>query len=82
MEFISFKGVTATGMKGASELFAPSYLPLEMECKDCHFEILSGEFAKYENTNFTFENVTFAGEEPCLKGLDGSISKIEQVKKD
>ena len=82
MEMISFKGVTATGMKGASELFAPSYLPLEMECKDCHFEILSGEFAKYENTNFTFENVTFAGEEPCLKGLDGSISKIEQVKKD
>ena len=33
-------------------------------------------------SDLTFENVTFAGEEPCLKGLDGSISKIEQVKKD
>ena len=43
-----------------------------------NFEILSGEFAKFENTSFKFENVTFTGGRPCLKGLDGTIYEIEQ----
>ena len=82
MEYICFSNVTAKGLKGASELYAPDYLPLIMECKNCDFEILSGEFAFFENTSFKLENVTFAGETPCLKGLDGKTYEIEQIKKD
>ena len=82
MEYICFSGVTAKGLKGASELYAPDSLPLTMECKNCDFEIVSEEFALFENVSFKLENVTFAGKTPCLKGLDGKTYAIEQTKKD
>ena len=78
MEYIRFQNVIAKGLKKGSDLYAPDYLPLQLECKDCNFEILSGIFAEFENTSFKFENVTFDGETPYLKGLDGVIKTIEQ----
>ena len=75
MEYICFQNITAKGLKKASELYAPDYLPLIMECKNCNFEIISGEFALFENTFFKFENVSFEGEIPCLKGLDEKNTK-------
>ena len=49
-------------------------------CKNCEFEIKSGEFAVFENVSFGFENVSFVGTTPRLKGLDGQIYPLEQEK--
>ena len=80
MEFISFRGIKARNLKKASELYAPKDLPLEIVCKNCEFEIKSGEFAVFENVSFGFENVSFVGTTPRLKGLDGQIYPLEQEK--
>ena len=66
--------------KKASELYDPKDLTLEMVRTDCEFEIKSGEFAVFENVSFGFENVSFVGTTPRLKGLDGQIYPLEQEK--
>ena len=72
--------VVSVPEKGKANKELINYLAKKLKIAKSDFEILSGEFALFENTSFKFENVTFVGETPCLKGLDGKVYEIEQIK--